>query len=118
VSGIEKFGELLSASLDVTMRQIFGESASRLIISLVERQAGLKREEVGKNIEAFHAYMRRLVGSEIAQIILVEGLKKLYAEVQREYEQVESYFSFLDELYKIKFKLVMSSSNEKGSVCN
>ncbi len=115
---MERFGELLSASLDVTMRQIFGESASELIISLMERQAGLKREEAGKNIEAFHAYVRRLVGSEIAQIILVESLKKLCAEVQREYEQVESYFSVLDELYEIKFKLLTSSSNEKRSVCN
>jgi hypothetical protein len=103
---MERFSKLLSASLDGTIRQIFGESASELIISLVERQAGLKREEAGKNIEAFHAYMLRLVGSEIAQIILVASLKKLCAEVQREYEQVESYFSVLDELYKIKFNLL------------
>ncbi len=115
---MKRFGELLSASLDVTMRQIFGESASELIISLVERQADVKREEAGKNIEAFHACVSRLVGSEIAQIILVGSLKKLCAEVQREYEQVESYFSVLDELYKIKFKLLTSSSNEKRSVCS
>ena len=115
---MERFGELLSASLDVTMRQIFGESASELIISLVERQAGVKREETGKNIEAFHAYVSRLVGSEIAQIILVGSLKKLCAEVQREYEQVESYFSVLDELYEIKFKLLTPSSNEKRPVHN
>jgi len=109
---MERFGELLSASLDVTMRQIFGESASELIISLVERQRSVKREEAGKNIESFHAYVSRLVGSEIAQIILVASLKKLCAEVQREYEQVESYFSFLDKLYEIKFKLLAPSPNE------
>jgi hypothetical protein len=100
------------------MRQIFGESASELIISLVERQTGAKREEAGKNIKSFYAYVSRLVGSEIAQIILAESLKKLCAEVQREYEQVESYFSFLDKLYEIKFKLLTPSSNEKRSVCN
>lgn len=115
---MERFGELFSASLDGTMRQIFGESASELIISLVERQTGVKREEAGKNIEAFHAYVSRLVGSEIAQIILVASLKKLCAEVQREYEQVESHFSVLDELYEIKFKLLTPSPNEKRSVCN
>ena len=117
MSRMERFGELLSASLDVTMRQIFGESASEWIISLVERQAGVKREEAGKKIEAFHAYVRELVGSEIAQIILVEGLKKLCAEVQREYAQVESHFSLLDTLYEIKFKLLTPSWNEKRSVC-
>jgi len=115
---MKRFGELLLGSLDVTMRQIFGDSASELIYSLMERQAGLKPEEAGKNIEAFHAYVRRLVGSEIAQIILAESLKKLCAEVQREYEQVESHLSFLDALYEIKFKLLTPSSNEKRPVCN
>ena len=112
---MERFSELLSGSLDVTIRQIFGDSAFELIYSLMERQARLKREEAGKNIEAFHAYVSRLVGSEIAQIILAAGLKKLCAEVQREYEQVESHFSLLDALFEIKFKLLTPSSNEKRS---
>jgi negative regulator of replication initiation len=115
---MKRFGELLSVSLDATIRRIFGESASELIYSLMKRQAHLKPEEAGKNIEAFHAYVRRLVGSEIAQMILAESLKKLCAEVQREYEQVESHFSLLDVLYEIKFKLLTSSSNEKRPVCN
>ena len=108
----------MSGSLDVTMRQIFGESASELIYGLMERQAHLKREEAGKNLEAFHAYVSRLVGSEIAQIILAESLKKLCAEVQREYEQEESYLSLLDSLFEIKFNLLTPSSNEKRPVCN
>jgi hypothetical protein len=115
---MKRFSGLLSESLDDTIRQIFGESASELIYSLMERQAHLKPEETGKNIEAFHAYVRRLVGSEIAQIILVACLKKLCAEVQREYAQVESHFSLLDELYEIKFKLLTPSSNEKRPVHN
>jgi hypothetical protein len=115
---MERFGELLSASLDGIMRQIFGESASELIISFVKKQRSVKREEAGKNIEAFHACVSRLVGSEIAQIIFVVSLKKLCAEVQREYEQVESYFSVLDKLYEIKFKLLTPSPNEKRSVCS
>jgi hypothetical protein len=115
---MKRFGELLSGSLDATIRQIFGESASELIYSLMERQAHLKPEEAGKNIEAFHAYVGRLVGSEIAQIILAAGLKRLCAEVQREYAQVESHFSLLDELYEIKFKLLTPSSNEKRPVHN
>jgi len=115
---MERFSELLSRSLDVTIRQIFGDSASELIYSLMEKQAHLKREEAGKNLEALHAYVRRLVGSEIAQMLLVEGLKKLCAEVEREYEQVESYLSLLDALYEIKFKLLTPSSNEKRPVCS
>jgi hypothetical protein len=118
MSEMERFGGLLSGSLDVTIRQIFGDSASELIYSLMERQVHLKREEAGKNLEAFHAYVSRLVGSEIAQIILAGSLKRLCAEVEREYEQVESYFSLLDTLFEIKFKLLTSSSNEKCPVHN
>ena len=56
--------------------------------------------------------MERLLGSEIAHVILAMSLKELCAKLQREYEQVESYFSFLDELYEIKFKLLAPMANK------
>jgi len=116
---MKKFSELLLESLDVTIRQIFGESAPELIYSLMEKQAHLKPEKTGNNLEAFHAYMRRLVGLEIAQTILAVSLKKLCAKVEQEYEQVESHLSLLDALYEIKFKLLTPSSNETHSaVCS
>ena len=115
---MKRFGELLSDALSGTMSQIFGDSASELIYTLLERQTCLKRQEAGANIEAFHAYVKKLAGSEIAQIILSVSLKGLCVKLQREYEQVESYFSFLDELYEMKFKLLAPPLKEELPACN
>jgi len=115
---VHRFGMLLSGTIDATMKQVFGESASELIYRLMERQASLKREEVGEKIEAFHAYLKKLIGSEVAQILIATGLKGLCTELRREYEEIENYFWLLDELYEIKFGLLASSLKEEGSVCN
>lgn len=104
--------------IDVTIRRVFGESASELIYSVMERQTSLKREEISEKIDDFQVYMRKLVGSEIAQIVLVTSLEDLCTQLQREYEEVEKYFSVLDELYEIKFKLLSPSSKEELPVCN
>jgi len=66
----------------------------------------LKREEVGEKIEAYYAYLEKLLGSEGAQIIQKPSVKRLCLKLRREYEEIEKYFSFLDELYEIKFKLL------------
>ena len=111
---MERFGELFSEAINATMKRVFGESASELIYRLSERQAFLKREEVGERIEVFQAYLQRLVGLEISQIILATSLKELCTTLQREYEEVEKHFSFLDELYEVKFKLLSPSSLDKA----
>jgi len=117
---VRRFGELLSESVYVTMRQVFGESASGLIYRLMERQVSLKREEVGEKIEAFHAYVKKLVGSEVAHFILAASLMELCSELRREYEEVERYFWFLDELYEVKLNLLapLLLKEEERSVCN
>lgn len=46
-----RFGELLFEAVDDTIRLVFGECASELIYSLMERQVSVKREEVGEKIE-------------------------------------------------------------------
>jgi len=115
---VKGFGELLSETMSVTMMQVFGESCSELIYRLMERQVSLKREEVGEKIEAFQAYLNKLVGSEVAQIILVTSLKELCNELRREYEEVERYFLLLDGLYDIKFRLLAPFLREERSVCN
>jgi len=115
---VESFGLLLSEIIDVTMRQVFGESASELIYRLMEREVSLKRQEVGEEIEVFQAYLQKLVGLEVAQIILATSLKSLCTELRQEHERIETYFSFLDELYEIKFKLLAPPLREKRSVYN
>jgi len=115
---MERFGELLFEAIDDTMRMVFGESASELVYSLMERHALLKREEFGEKIEVFFSYLEKLLGSEGARIIQNISLKRLCLKLRREYEEIEMYFSFLDELYEIKFKLLASLLKEERSVCN
>jgi hypothetical protein len=116
---MEKLGELLFEATDETIRRLFGESGSELIYGLVRRHLSLKREEIVEKIEAFYAYLEKLLGSERALIIQVASFRRLCFKLLREYEEIERYFSFLDELYEIKFKLFSSSLKEQESpVCN
>lgn len=112
------FGELLSEAMDDTIREVFGESASELIYRLFERQVLPKREKVGEKIEVVYACLERLVGSEGARVIHATGLRRLCLKLRREYEEVEAYFSLLDELYEVKFKLLGQCPKEDGSVCD
>jgi len=115
---MERFDELLFEAIDDTIRQVFGESASELIYTFMERHVSLKREEVSEKIEAFYSYLEKLLGSEGAQIIQATSFKRLCFKLRREYEEIEKYFSFLDELYEVKFKLLAPSLKEERSVCN
>jgi len=115
---MKRFGELVFEALDDTMRLVFGESASMLIYTFMERHVMVKREEIGEKIEVFYSYLEKLLGSEGAQIIQTTSLKRLCLKLRREYEEVEAYFSFLDKLYEVKFKLLASSLKEERSVCN
>jgi len=116
---MKSFGELLSEALNDTMRHVFGEPVCELIYRLVERHVSLKQEEIGEKIDAFYAFLEKLLGSEQTQIVHAASLKRLCLKLQREYEEIEKYFSVLDELYEIKFKLVTPSFNGQGrSVCN
>jgi len=114
---VERFGELLFEATDDTMRRVFGKSAE-LIYALMERHVRVKREEVDEKTEAFYSYLEKLLGSEGARIIQNTCIKRLCLKLQREYEEVEKYFSVLDELYEIKFKLLTPSPKGERSVCN
>jgi len=115
---MEEFDELMFVAIDDTMRQVFGEPASEVIFSFMEKHGSLKREEVGEKIEVFYAFLEKLLGSEGAQVIRNISFKRFCLKLRREYEDVEKYFSFLDQLYETKFKLLASLVREARSVCN
>jgi hypothetical protein len=115
---VEKFGELLSETMNDTLRRIFGESASELINRLIEKCGFLKPEVISEKSKAFYDYLEKLLGLEGAQIVRNLSVKRLYFKLQREYEETEKYFTLLDELYEIKFKLLTFSPKEESTVCN
>ena len=105
-------------ALDDTLRLMLGERVSKLIHSLTERQATLKLEAVDNNIEGVISYLEKLLGKEGAQIIQTVSIKRLCLKLKQEYEDVESHFRVLDELYEMKFNLLASSLNKTQSVHN
>jgi hypothetical protein len=114
---METFKELMFETLEETVRMILGENISQLINSLKQRQTSLKLNENGNNNDVNITYLEKLLGKEGAQIIQAISIKRLYLKLKREFEEVEKYFVFLDELYEMKFRLLVSSS-KKSSPCN
>jgi len=113
---VKGFDNLLTESIDLTLRRVLGESASELIYSLMKRHVALKREEIGEKIEVFSAYLEKLLGSERACILEVASLTRLCLVLRREYQEVEKHFSLLDELYEVKFRLLVPSGKEERTV--
>ena len=115
---MQRFSELFFEAMDDALREVFGESAYDLICRFMETHASLKREEFGETIEVVYVPLEKLLGSESTRIIQATSLKRLCLKLQREYEEVEKYFSVLDELYEIKFRLLAPSLKEESSACN
>jgi len=115
---LKEFDELMSEILDVTFRQVFGDFAWELICKLVESHVFLNRDDIGKRFEAFYAYLEQLLGSERAQILQAASPRCLCSQVRQENAEVEKYFSFLDKLYEIKFRLSVSTLKRERSRSN
>jgi len=105
-------------ALDDTLRRVLGESVSELIHSLTERQPSPELKQSGGNIETIISYLEKLIGKEGTQIIQTASIKRLCLKLKQEYEEVEDHFLFLDELYEMKFKLLVPLQNEKHSAHN
>lgn len=109
---MDSFNDLMFEALDDTLRLMLGESISKLIYSFTERQQSLKLEEVNNKIEVIIGYLEKLIGKEGAQIIQATSIKRLCLKLKQEYEEVETHFLLLDQLYEMKFKLSATSSNK------
>lgn len=112
------FSKLLSETMDEMIREVLGEAACELISRFEKRQVMVKREEAGESIEVFYGFLKRLLGSEGAWVIQASCLRRLCLKLQREYEEIETHFSLLDGLYKVKFRLLASPSEPERNVCN
>jgi hypothetical protein len=115
---MEGFNDLMFEALDDTLRRVLGESVSELIHSLTERQPSPELKQIGGNIETIIAYLEKLIGKEGTQIIQTASIKRLCLKLKQEYEEVEDHFLFLDELYEMKFKLLVPLQNETNSEHN
>lgn len=110
---VKDFDQLLSEATDETIKHVFGKNTSELIHELFEKHISTKHEEVDERIEVFYTYLEKLIGSESTKVVQNTSFKSLFRKVKAEYTEVEKHFSFLDELYKIKMKLLTSSHGDR-----
>ena len=115
---MENFNNLMFEALDDTLRLVLGEAVSQLIYSLTERHPSPQLKEIGNKNDVTISYLEKLLGKEGAHIIQTISIKRLCLKLKREYEEVEAHFSFLDELYEMKFKLLAPLLNGKHSTHN
>ena len=108
---MESFNKLLSEATNNVLTSLLGESISELVYGAIERYSQLRREEIGEKTEAFFDQLGKLVGSEGARVIQAVSLRHLSRRLEGEYEEVETYLSFLDKLNELKFALLAPSVN-------
>jgi hypothetical protein len=108
---LKQFDRLMLQSLNRTVRFIFGESASQIVWDFLDRHQSLKRD-IGQEIEAFCAFLDALLGSERAQVVYVASLRFLHHELQQEYARVQDYLAILDELDKLRLRLLASPGGQ------
>ena len=110
---MDAFDTLLFEALDDTLKIVLGEGISELIHSLTEKHLSIKLEENSNNVDAVITYLEKLIGKEGTQVIQAASIKRLCLKLKQEYEEVETHFLVLDELYEMKLNLLSQTSTEK-----
>ena len=108
---MDAFDTLMFEALDDTLKIILGESVSDLIQSLTKKHLALKTQEHTNNLDTILGYLEKLIGKEGTQVIQTTTMKRLCRKLKQEYEEVESHFLVLDELYEMKFNLLSQPQN-------
>jgi hypothetical protein len=115
---MKTFDDLLIEELDDTLKLVLGKNISNLIHAYKKKRAALKTSKIDNNINDVIEYLEKLIGKESTQIIQTISIKRLCFKLKREYEEVENHFSFLDELYEMKFKLLTPPKSENQTEHN
>jgi len=97
-----KFEKLLIKSVDDSLKDVFGETATEIIYNHLERKHSLKQEEIPEKLEVFIEGLEKFFSSGAT---VVEGLvlEKLCSNLGLEYPDRERYScSFKDYITKLK----------------
>jgi|GEM_PF-3779508 len=94
------------------LRSVLGETATAIIFLHLERDHGLKRDVLHRNVEEFSADLTGLLGSGAP---LLEGLiiKLLCSRLQSEYD-VKPEFGFADHVEGLRERFGGERLTEKG----
>lgn len=107
-AGKEKaFDKVLLEAVDEGLT-VFGESARHVIRYYLEKNHGLRREDIPKKPETFDTALKTIFGFG-ASVIERHILEKLYAKLQLTYEEKEGW-AFIDYIKEAKEKTTATQS--------
>lgn len=113
---MKDFNKLVFDSLTSVLDQVFGISASKLIMNSISQSGYFNTKK--RSLEDINSHLEKLFNSKISSVLYRTSIKKLYDDMQQEYLQVEEYFNFLDSIYKAKVNVIMPAKSKASLVLN
>lgn len=104
----DKFERLLVKTIDVQLKQVFGETATFVIYNYLQNALSLRQEEIPKKLEVFTEGLNRFLssGARVVEKVILEGL---YSDFEQEFQVKEGY-NFVD--YINELRKAIERSNE------
>lgn len=104
----DKFERLLVKTIDVQLKQVFGETATSVIYNYLQNALSLRQEEIPKKLEVFTEGLNRFLssGARVVEKVILEGL---YSDFGQEFQVKEGY-NFVD--YINELRKAIERSNE------
>ncbi len=99
----KKLDKLLIKCVDAALKEIFGETGTKIIYDYLRNNHSLKREQIPERLEDFEKGLEKILSSG-AWVTERMALKNLYSGFGLEYRNKVNY-SFVDHVAKLKAQL-------------
>lgn len=95
-----EFDRVLLDAVEECLGQVLGETAAEVTFLHLERNSGLKREEIPRNIEEFSSALTELLGSGTRPLKKLV-IELLYSKLEVEYDE-KSELMFAGQIEKLR----------------
>ncbi len=96
----DEFEKALVRTIDMQLKQVFGESGKSVIYNYLQNALSLRQEEIPKKLEAFAEGLDKFLSSG-AKVVEKVVLDDLYSEFGHEFQFKEGY-KFADYVNELK----------------
>lgn len=96
----DDFEKSLIRTIDMQLKQVFGESGASIIYQYLQSALSLRQEEIPRKLEAFSEGLDKFLSSG-ARVVEKVILDKLYSNFDQAFEFKEGY-SFVDYVEDLK----------------
>jgi hypothetical protein len=102
------FEKSLSKTIDVQLKQVFGESGALVIYQYLESTLSLRQEDIPRKLEEFSEGLDRFLssGARVVEKVILDGL---YSDFGQEFQFREGY-DFVDYVNELKTAVKRNSS--------